>query len=141
MVSVVRNALKNQSELLELTGVAFSPVNRIRKRRMRTSAVGPVVLFLGPILTKEYYGITVRLQTVVSNRSRSKFVLWHSVYGRSFMDNLRACRYHLCRGTGNECAVRDTRYKRNVYKGPLHTEKEEQFALSLPLFGSLPRKH
>ena len=33
MVSMVRNASpKNQSELLELTGVAFSPMNRIRKR-------------------------------------------------------------------------------------------------------------
>ena len=30
---MVRNASpKNQSELLELTGVAFSPVNRVRKR-------------------------------------------------------------------------------------------------------------
>ena len=57
------------------------------------------------------------------------------------MDNLRASVSSLQKSADNECAVRDTRYKRNVYKGLLHTEKKEQFALSLLLFGSLPRKH
>ena len=78
---------------------------------------------------------------MVPNRSRSKSCSGMQVYGRSFMYNLRALVSSLQKSADNECAVQDTRHKRNVYKGPLHTQRKEQFALSLPLFGSLPRKH